>query len=103
MAFTKKSNLHYCHVDIFLDYANEVLEQFNEFSIVIDDSTDTLNKKIRKAEKLKFNFIFVLGEKEKNSNSINIRKKKEDIGIKSISDNACICREEANLMDIFNN
>ena len=28
-------------------------------------STNTLNKKIRNAEKLKFNYIFVIGEKKK--------------------------------------
>ena len=89
--------------NIFLDFANEIFEQFNEFNIDIDNSTDTLNKKIRKAEKLKYNFIFVLGEKEKNSNSINIRKRKKILGIKSISETLNICREEANLMDVFNN
>ena len=65
-----------------------------DYNIVIDDSTETLNKKIRKAEKLCFNYIFVIGEKEEESNSINIRKGNKRIGVINVDEVIKMCNKE---------
>ena len=75
----------------FLNYAKSVKNNFDEYEIVLDDSTNTLNKKIRSAEKLKFNYIFVVGEQEEESNTINVRKMNKNIGQKSITEMLDIC------------
>ena len=84
-------------------YANEIksilLEKFDEVSV--DDSTETMNKKIRNAEKLKFNYIIVVGEKEEDSKSVNIRSKKNTIGEKSISEAIEFFQTEYNKMYLF--
>ena len=64
----------------YLTYAQSVKEKYNKYDIIIDDSTNTLNKKIRSAEKLCFNYIFVVGEKEEETNTINVRKLNKNIG-----------------------
>ena len=87
--------------NVFLDYAGEIYKFFKQYNTYIDDSTDTLNKKIRKAEKLKFNYIFVIGEKEKEAKTINIRVRKKILGVKSILETIEICKNESNLMDLF--
>jgi threonyl-tRNA synthetase len=78
----------------FIEYAETIKSLFQEFDITIDDSTNTLNKKIRAAEKLKFNYIFVVGEMEQESNTINVRKSRESIGQKTISEMLDMCRAE---------
>lgn len=78
----------------FIEYAKTIKSLFQEFDITIDDSTNTLNKKIRAAEKLKFNYIFVVGETEQESNTINVRKSRESIGQKTISEMLDMCRAE---------
>lgn len=78
----------------FIEYAETIKGMFGEFDITIDDSTNTLNKKIRAAEKLKFNYIFVVGETEQESNTINVRKSRENMGQKSISEMLDMCRAE---------
>lgn len=75
----------------FLNYAKSVKSNFDEYEIVLDDSTNTLNKKIRSAEKLKFNYIFVVGEQEEENNTINVRKMNKNIGQKSITEMLDIC------------
>lgn len=68
----------------FLDYAQIVRRHFEEYHVFLDESNNTLNKKIRNAEKLKFNYIFVVGEKEKKDSTVNIRFRKKILGIFSI-------------------
>lgn len=75
----------------FLNYAKSVKSNFDEYEIVLDDSTNTLNKKIRSAEKLKFNYIFVVGEQEEENNTINVRKMNKNIGQKTIDEMLNIC------------
>ena len=78
----------------FIDYANEIKNKFEEFEIILDDSTNTLNKKIRSAEKLRFNYIFVVGEEEQNTHTINVRKMNKNIGKKTIDEMIQICTDE---------
>ena len=75
----------------FLNYAKSVKSNFDEYETVLDDSTNTLNKKIRSAEKLKFNYIFVVGEQEEENNTINVRKMNKNIGQKTIDEMLNLC------------
>lgn len=68
----------------YIEYGKSIMNKLNNYDIEIDDSTNTLNKKIRNAEKLKFNYIFVIGEKEKESNMINVRINKKTLGLMNI-------------------
>ena len=47
---------------------------------MIDDSTNTLNKKIRNAEKMKYCYIFIVGEKEEQESKVTVRKKNKVLG-----------------------
>ncbi len=80
----------------FSEYAEEIKEKFSDYEIEIDDSSNTLNKKIRSAEKIKFNYIFVIGEKEMESKTINVRIKNKSLGEKSIDEMLDICKNENN-------
>ena len=58
-----------------LDFAKEVAEQFelNAVRVDIDDREETLQKKIREAEKEWVPFILVVGQKEKDSKKFQAR------------------------------
>ena len=60
-----------------------------------------MNKKIRNAEKLKFNYIFVVGEKEEESNTINIRIRKNVLGTRSIEETLELCQSDYDTMKLF--
>lgn len=70
----------------FSDYAKEVLEKINQAEIraEIDDSAETLGKRIRNAELQKIPYILVAGEKEQTAGQIAIRSKKGNEGIMAI-------------------
>lgn len=75
-----------------LDYAYQIKEQFNIYEVVVDDSKETLNKKIRNSQKLCFNYIFVLGEKEMETNTINVRVGKNILGTKTLEETIQLCQ-----------
>ena len=50
----------------------------------VDDSTRTLNKKVREGQVAQYNFILVVGEKEVQSNSVAVRTRDID-GAKEMS------------------
>jgi len=88
--------------NIFLDYANEILNKFSIYDIEIDSSNNTLNKKIRNAQKMKFNYIFVVGEQEKENKTINIRDYKKNIlGSKTIDETLLILNNDYNKKNIY--
>ena len=60
-----------------------------------------MNKKIRNAEKLKFNYIFVVGEKEEEANTINIRIRKKVLGTRSIEETLELCQSEYDTKKLF--
>ncbi|MCX6731520.1 MAG: threonine--tRNA ligase, partial [Candidatus Parcubacteria bacterium] len=67
----------------FNDYAKKVLEELKEAEIrtEIDESNETLGKKIRSAELQKIPYILVVGEKEKESRTVSLRERgKGDLG-----------------------
>ncbi|KAI0528204.1 putative threonyl-tRNA synthetase, cytoplasmic [Xylaria bambusicola] len=59
------------------DYVTEVraLLRENEFHADVDLSANTLNKKIRQAQLLQYNFILVLGAKEMTDRTVTIRSR----------------------------
>jgi threonyl-tRNA synthetase len=63
----------------FKDYAKSVGAQFIEPGIrfEIDDSDESLGKRIRNAEKQKIPYILVVGEKEVSDNSVSVRSRNE--------------------------
>lgn len=75
--------------------------RFNQYEVIIDDSPETLNKKIRNGQKLCFNYIFVVGEKEMESNLINIRQGKKILGTKTIPETLELCQNEYNSRNLF--
>ena len=64
--------------DIFNSYAEEVFQKLKNSGIRVelDDSSDSLNKKVRNAEKMHVNYILVLGEEEQKNNSVAVRNYK---------------------------
>lgn len=73
----------------YSDYANGVGLKLKESNIrvVIDDSPESLGKRIRNAEVMKVPYILVVGEKEASSNTVAVRKyQKGDLGSSSIED-----------------
>ena len=59
------------------DYAHHVAQELKakEVRVNVDDSNETLGKRIRTNEQLKTPYILVVGEKEKESNTIAVRKR----------------------------
>src|SRR5213592_2898967 len=56
-----------------LDYARGLLERLPEVRVDLDDTNDTLAKKIRRAEKEWVPYIVVVGKKEIESGALNVR------------------------------
>ncbi|VVU95747.1 tRNA synthetase class II core domain (G, H, P, S and T) [seawater metagenome] len=83
----------------FLDYCLNIKSQLKEYRVEIDDSNNTLNKKIRNAEKFKFNYILVVGEREVQNNTVNLRIKKIGLGEKSISEIKSLFSNDLNKMN----
>ena len=64
----------------FNDYAKSVETQFIASNVrtSIDDSNESLGKRIRLAEKQKIPYILVVGEKEENDGTVAVRKRGEE-------------------------
>lgn len=62
----------------FNDYGNKVYEELRNawIRVELDDSNDSLNKKVRNAEKMHINYILVVWEQEKEHNSVSVRNYK---------------------------
>jgi len=67
----------------FKAYAEEVASHLSELGLYVDvdNSAETLPKKIRNGEISQYNFILVVGEAEQNSRSVNVRNR-DDVGTK---------------------
>jgi len=64
--------------DKFNGYADSVYKSLKDawVRVEIDDSTDSLNKKVRNAEKMHVNYILVVWEEEEKSGSVAVRNYK---------------------------
>ena len=64
--------------EAFVDYAEDVFVEMKKHGIRVklDDSSDSLSKKVRNAETAHVNYILVVGEQEKNSGTLEVRNYK---------------------------
>lgn len=64
--------------EAFMEYAEDVFVEMKKHGIRVklDDSSDSLSKKIRNAETAHVNYILVVGEQEKNSGTLAVRNYK---------------------------
>jgi threonyl-tRNA synthetase len=65
-----------------VDFAKKIQKIFqdHDFRVEVNDSDDTVGKKIREAEMQKIPYIIVVGDKEINSNELAVRSRgKKDI------------------------
>ena len=62
----------------FNDYAHSVAKKLREkhIRVTVEDSNDSLNKKVRNAEKMHINYILVVGEKEEAEGMVAVRNYK---------------------------
>ncbi|XP_073340887.1 threonine--tRNA ligase 1, cytoplasmic-like isoform X2 [Pagrus major] len=59
-------------------YAKQVVHQFRDAGFMVDLNDDqgaTLNKKIRSAQLVQYNYIFVVGDKESETGTVNVRSR----------------------------
>lgn len=61
----------------YQDYAQEVRDKLHNagFYADVDLTGNTLQKKVRNGQLLKYNFIFIVGETEMNEKSVNVRNR----------------------------
>lgn len=85
--------------EAFVDYAEEVFVEMKKHGIRVklDDSSDSLSKKIRNAETAHVNYILVVGEQEKNSGTLAVRNyKTKEQTIENITDFVARIQQEIN-------
>lgn len=65
----------------FVEYAYDVQQMIHEagFYVDVDDSSRTLNKKVREAEVNQYNFILVVGQQEIDSKGVNVRTRENEV------------------------
>jgi len=73
----------------FLDYANHVRNELrkHKFYVDVDESDNTVPKKVRAAQVAQYNYILVVGQKEVDAKTVNVRyRDTEDKKMVSIDD-----------------
>ncbi len=73
--------------DKFIDYAKEVQGRLvaEDIRVELDDSAESLGKKIRNGEKEKTPYLLVIGEKEVAAKQVAVRKRQEgDLGAQNL-------------------
>ncbi|KAI0704977.1 hypothetical protein BC835DRAFT_711379 [Cytidiella melzeri] len=68
----------------YQQYAADVADKLTKLGLWadVDNSPETLNKKIRNGEIAQYNFILVVGQEELDSQSVNVRNR-DDVGTKA--------------------
>ena len=85
--------------ETFVDYAEDVFVEMKKHGIRVklDDSSDSLSKKIRNAETAHINYILVVGEQEKNSGTLAVRNyKTKEQTTENITDFVARIQQEIN-------
>lgn len=89
--------------EAFVEYAEDVFVEMKKYGIRVklDDSSDSLSKKIRNAETAHVNYILVVGEQEKNSGTLAVRnyKTKEQTS-ENIADFVARIQQEINTKEL---
>src|SRR3546814_9984885 len=65
----------------FLDYAREVQQRLHEsgFYVDVEDSSKTLNKKVREGQLAQYNYILVVGGQEAEQKTVNVRTRENEV------------------------
>lgn len=65
----------------YADYACEVQQAIHEagYYVDVDETTRTLNKKVREAEVNQYNFILVVGQAEADAKGVNVRTRENEV------------------------
>lgn len=76
--------------------AREALKKLKEAGVraEVDDSSDTLGKKIRNAKKEKVPYLLVIGEKEASSGQATLEGREGSLGVKPLADIVSLLRAE---------
>jgi len=85
----------------FVSYGNKVKDRLRDagFHVDIDDSTNTLKKKVREGQLAQYNYILVVGETEETNDSVNVRNRNnEQEGEKKMGD---VIAEFRNLCETY--
>lgn len=63
-----------------LDYANQIRDELRKYKyyVDVDESDNTVPKKVREAQLQMYNYIIVVGQKEIDTNTVNIRYRDTD-------------------------
>ncbi|MFH0988305.1 MAG: threonine--tRNA ligase, partial [Parcubacteria group bacterium] len=81
----------------FEEYAQTVFEELkkNNVRVELDDSAESLGKRIRNGEKEKIPYLIVVGEKEMTDRTVAVRKRGEgDLGAMAVDKFVAKCAEE---------
>ena len=78
------------------DAARELAEKLDEFRVEVDDSDETVGKRIRNAEVEKIPYVLVWGDKE-SDDAIAVREHGGEQSTKSLDELASQLRKAANL------
>lgn len=63
---------------VFNEYAEKVRQQLHSSGFMVESDLEehvTLNKKIRRAKLVQFNYILIVGERERSTNTVNVRRR----------------------------
>jgi threonyl-tRNA synthetase len=65
----------------YADYAYDVQQQIHDagYYVDVDDTSRTLNKKVREAQVQQYNFILVVGAEEASSKGVNVRTRENEV------------------------
>jgi threonyl-tRNA synthetase len=78
------------------EYANKVFEELKkaDLRVEIDDTNESLGKKIRNAKQMKVPYMLVIGDQEVADNTVTVESRKEKISALSLSDFLTRIQEE---------
>jgi threonyl-tRNA synthetase len=67
--------------DRHVPYAQELAQQFTKegFEVFVDDSHESVSKKIREAQLAQYNYILTVGDKELENRSMNVRTRDNEV------------------------
>lgn len=74
--------------DKYNDYANKVMEEFNNNDIraELDSRAEKIGYKIREARNERVPYILIVGEQEEQNGTVSVRRRGEELGALQISD-----------------
>jgi len=67
--------------DRHIDYAKELASQFSAegFEVHVDDTSESVSKKVREAQLAQYNYILTVGDKELENRTINVRTRDNEV------------------------